>query len=363
MSCEADGTGCPRCDRLPETLSADWTLYLWPPQGHSGGKLERHLKAAGTTYERAPDGTGLKLRLADADGRTALTTLPETLSGEELQDTRVLALQPGREPGFQDYPRVTSLSRTLNFLRAEPLLAVLRDESFKVHYAPVVFADDHDDVLAYHARLAFPAIGAPADEVFDLARKADLLHQLDRAARIASIERAAAAGIRKPIFVEFQPAAIYDPVYCLQTTVAAAKSAGVEPDNIVFTLSHPDRGYDIGHLRNILSYYRQRGFRVALGQLGAGLGSLELLQHLRPEFAWLSADLVAGIEGDPYRGVIARKLLEMAHRLRVETIAESRASAEDRDWLYEHGASYLALAPDGNGSTGTTNAGLPETAQ
>ncbi|MFP3326285.1 EAL domain-containing protein, partial [Planococcus sp. SIMBA_160] len=78
----------------------------------------------------------------------------------------------------------------------------------------------------------------------------------------------------------------------------------IEPQNIVFTLSHPDRGYDIAHLQNILSYYRQRGFRVALGQLGAGLGSLELLQHLRPEFAWLSTELVAGIEGDPYRGVI-----------------------------------------------------------
>lgn len=363
MSCEADGTGCPRCDRLPETLSADWTLYLWPPQGHSGGKLERHLKDAAVAYETAPDGQALKLRLADAEGRTALTTLPDSLSVEELQDTRVLALEPGREPDFRDYPRVTSLYRTLNFLRAEPLLDILQDDSFEVHYAPIVFADDYDDVLAYHARLAFPAIGAPADAVFDLARKAELLHQLDRAARIASIDRVADAGIRKPIFVEFQPAAIYDPVYCLQTTVAAAKGAGIAPENIVFTLSHPDRGYDIAHLQNILSYYRQRGFRVALGQLGAGLGSLELLQHLRPEFAWLSAELVAGIEGDPYRGVIARKLLEMAHRLRVETIAESRASADDRDWLYEHGVSYLALDPDGNGSTGTTDSSLPEAAQ
>jgi EAL domain-containing protein (putative c-di-GMP-specific phosphodiesterase class I) len=162
---------------------------------------------------------------------------------------------------------------------------------------------------------------------------------------VACIEQGPAQGIDTPIFVEFQPAAIYDPVYCLRTTVATAQQVGMAPENIVFTLSHPNRGYDIKHLQNILAYYRQRGFRVALGQLGSGLGSLELLQHLRPEFAWLSGELIRGVNGDPYRSVIARKLLEMAHRLRVETIGEGGLDQVDRAWLYEHGTDYVALDP------------------
>ena len=343
MDCQADGRGCARCERLPEAPSEDWTLYIWPPQGHSGGKLERHLTAAGIALARAEDGRALKLQLSDDGTRAAIAGLAEPLSVEELKDTRVLAMVGARAPDFADYPRVTSLERTINFLRSGPLLDILREESFTVAYAPIVYADDHDDVLAHEARLNFPAMDAGPAEVFELAEKADLLHQLDRAARVACIERAPDGGIDTPIFVEFQPTAIYDPVYCLRTTVAAAQRVGVAPENIVFTLSHPNRGYDIQHLRNILSFYRQRGFRVALGQLGSGIGSLELLQHLRPEFAWLSAELVAGIDGDPYRGVIARKLLEMAHRLRIETIAEGGLSRADHAWLYEHGVSYLAL--------------------
>ncbi len=322
--------------------------------------MERHLKAAGVAFAHAEDARALTLRLDGEGARAAVADLTASLSVEELKDTRVLAMAGERAPGFADHPRVTSLERTINFLKSGPLLDILRDESFQVGYAPIVYADDRDDVLAHEARLSFPAMGASRAEVFQLAEKADLLHQLDRAARVACIERAPDDGIDTPIFIEFQPAAIYDPVYCLRTTVAAANRVGVAPENIVFTLSHPSRGYDIQHLRNILAFYRQRGFRVALGQLGSGLGSLELLQHLRPEFAWLSAELVAGIDGDPYRGVIARKLLEMAHRLRIETIAEPGLDAADHAWLYEHGASYLALG-EADGAP-TTNAATSKVA-
>jgi EAL domain-containing protein (putative c-di-GMP-specific phosphodiesterase class I) len=194
-----------------------------------------------------------------------------------------------------------------------------------------------------------------ADAVFELARRADLLHQLDRSARIACIEATPAQNIDTPVFVEFQPAAIYDPVYCLRTTVDAAKRVGLPPENIVFTLNHPQGGYDVNHLKNILSYYREQGYEVALGRLGSGVGALELLQHLRPEYAWLAPQLIRGVAGDPYRGVIARKLLEMAHRLRIETIAYADPDSAEANWLYEHGVNYLAsLAGAGTPATTTT---------
>jgi EAL domain-containing protein (putative c-di-GMP-specific phosphodiesterase class I) len=344
MACQSDGS-CPRCEGLPARPSVPWTLYLWPPQGHSGGKIAEALDAGGLTPQTGPDGRALRLDLDGPAARAQVAALERVLSGEELADTRALALSPERSPEFADYPRVTSLARTIAFLRAEPLLDTLQDGAFEVGFAPIAYADDPDDVMAHQARLAFPRLGEPAARVYELAAQADLLHQLDRACRVACIEQGPAQGVDTPIFVEFQPAAIYDPVYCLRTTVATAKQVGVAPENIVFTLSHPNRGYDIKHLQTILTYYRQRGFRVALGQLGSGLGSLELLQHLRPEFAWLSAELIRGVNGDPYRSVIARKLLEMAHRLRVETIGEGGLDEPDRAWLYEHGTDYVALDP------------------
>jgi len=332
------------------------TLYLWPPLGHSAGKIRKQLDAAGVPFQPAADGDGMILEVADAATRAALIALEATLSAEERRAARTLALAPGVEPQFADYPRVDALDTYINYLRSGPLLDTLAENAFEVGFAPIVFADDHSDVMAHGAQLTFPRLRDTADAVFELARRADLLHQLDRSARIACIEATPAQDIDTPVFVEFQPAAIYDPVYCLRTTVDAARRVGLPPENIVFTLNHPQGGYDVHHLKNILSYYREQGYEVALGRLGSGVGALELLQHLRPEYAWLAPQLIRGVAGDPYRGVIARKLLEMAHRLRIETIAYADPDGPEATWLYEHGVNYLAR-PAGTGSPATTKTG------
>ena len=343
MACSSTGTGCARCERLPARPDDPATLYLWPPLGHSAGKIRKQLAADGVAFDPAPDGDGMILQVGDDTVRRSLLNLEEKLSPEERRAARTLTLAPGATPGFADYPRVNALETFLNYLRAGPLLDTLADDAFEVGFAPIVFADDHSDVMAHGAKLRFPRMAElDADAVFDLARRADLLHQLDRSARVACIEAAPAQRIDTPVFVEFQPAAIYDPVYCLRTTVEAAKRVGLPPENIVFTLNQPLGGYDIGHLRNILGYYREQGYEVALGKLGSGVGALELLQHLRPQYAWLAPQLVQDVATDPYRGVIARKLLEMAHRLRIETIAYTAPESADATWLYEHGANYLA---------------------
>lgn len=325
------------------------TLYLWPPLGHSAGKIRKQLEAADVPFQPAADGEGMILDVADAPARAALIALEDTLSTEERRAARALALAPGATPEFADYPRVNALDTLINYLRAGPLIDTLADSAFEVGFAPIVFADDHSDVMAHGAQLKFPRLCETADAVFELARRADLLHQLDRSARIACIEATPAQDIDTPVFVEFQPAAIYDPVYCLRTTVDAAKRVGLPPENIVFTLNHPQGGYDVNHLKNILSYYREQGYEVALGRLGTGVGALELLQHLRPEYAWLAPQLIQGVAGDPYRGVIARKLLEMAHRLRIQTIAYADPTSAEANWLYEHGVNYLASTTGARG--------------
>jgi EAL domain-containing protein (putative c-di-GMP-specific phosphodiesterase class I) len=341
MPCTTSGGGCARCERLPARPGSPITLYLWPPLGHSAGKIRKRLQTAGVPFELAADGEGMILQVADDATRRTLIGLEETLSAEERRAARALAIAPGAEPAFGDYPRVNALDTFINYLRAGPLIDTLAEDAFEVGFAPIVFADDATDIMAHGARLRFPRIPEAPDAVFELARRADLLHQLDRSARIACIQAAPAQGIDTPVFVEFQPAAIYDPVYCLRTTVEAAKRVGLPPENIVFTLNHPQGGYDVDHLRNILSYYREQGYEVALGRLGSGVGALELLQHLRPQYAWLAPQLIQGVAGDPYRGVIARKLLEMAHRLRIETIAHAEPASAEANWLYEHGVNYL----------------------
>ncbi|MGY3253983.1 EAL domain-containing protein (putative c-di-GMP-specific phosphodiesterase class I) [Thermostichus sp. MS-CIW-19] len=105
---------------------------------------------------------------------------------------------------------------------------------------------------------------------------------------------------------------------------------------MVFEVNESDRSPDLDHLQRILRFYRQAGFRVALDDLGAGYGSLNLLHRLQPDVIKLDRELIRGVDGDPYKAVIAQKVLELAQELGIVTLAEGIETAEELQWVRDH---------------------------
>ena len=160
---------------------------------------------------------------------------------------------------------------------------------------------------------------------YQAAKEADLLFPLDRAARLSAIRSAVSHGLddgNSRLFINFNPTSVYDPVFCLRTTVSAIAETGLKRDRIVFEVVESDQIEDIGNLTKITDYYRNAGFKVALDDLGSGYGSLNLLCGLKPDFVKLDMQLMRGIDQDFYKAQIVGKLLEMAQRLGVMTVAE-----------------------------------------
>jgi EAL domain-containing protein (putative c-di-GMP-specific phosphodiesterase class I) len=290
--------------------------------------------------------TGAAVVGADAGQVRALgRALLEALSSEEVKATRVLATAPEAGPGRRDYPAVMPLRQMLVFAESGWLLDALAREDLAVAFDPIAFADAPADVYAHQAVVS---AGDPRGQrlggraLLQLAQDAGLLFQADRMARIAAIKAAQAQGIDTPVFVDFSPASIYDPSFCLRTTVAALESTAIAKDAVCFTIIAPERWDDTRHLRTILDFYRGSGFRVALGGVGSGASSLSLIETLKPDVIFLDGSIVAGVEGDPYRQVIGRKLLEIAQRLRIESVVGGVSSPAELSWAYEHGANYVA---------------------
>lgn len=97
---------------------------------------------------------------------------------------------------------------------------------------------------------------------------------------------------------------------------------------------------EVSHLRRILDYYRTRGFRVALDDMGAGYNSLLSLNELRPDFVKVDIELIRGVDADPFKARIAANMLELANRLEIPSIVEGIENAGEYRWVRDHGASY-----------------------
>jgi len=335
---------CSRCERLPAKVSSTGTLYLWFPIGHTYSKVMQFFQQEEHEIEVLADRQGLRVPLQDTEIQSLALKLVEILSRRELQDIQVLFMEGTAVPQLRDFPRTSSLQRLLTLSQSDWLLEMIADGRITSYFQPIVRAGDTAEVFAQEAllrglesdgRLVSPGL------MLEVARDADLLFQLDLAARRSAIQAAHRHQLRSLIFINFTPTSIYDPQFCLRSTVEAIDEAGISHDQIVFELTESDRSQEIEHLQAILQFYRSAGFRVALDDVGSGYSGLNLLHQLRPDFIKLDMELTRSVHEDPYKALIAEKVLDIAQQLHIQTVAEGIESPEELAWVREHGADFV----------------------
>jgi len=282
--------------------------------------------------------------LREPSAQDLAVSLTKVLTRKELQDTQVLMMTSDTAPQLQDFRRVTSLQQFVALSQSDWLLDMLSANQLTSYFQPIVLAKDTAQVFAQEALLR----GIDTDgtlvypgRIIELARDADLLFQLDLAARRSAIREAQRHGIQEHLFINFMPSALYDPTFCLRSTISAIDEASIPHEHVVFEVVESEQSPDISHLKTILNFYRNAGFQVALDDLGAGYSSLNLIHQLRPDFIKLDRELTHNVHQDPYKALIAEKLLEIAQRLEILTIVEGIECEEELQWAREHGASFV----------------------
>lgn len=332
--------GCEIQASAPPDLT---TLYLIAPLPHTQAKLRGALR---NEVEFLQDTSGDVLQVALAHDRAGeiFHRLARTLSAPELRACRAALVPPGESFGIQHMSAVQSLHSLISRHDSGWLADLLLEQGLYSVFQPIVGAATPNQPFAHEClirgRLA-DGRDVSAGEILGAARAADLLFHLDREARLTAIRDASRHGITTPLFINFNPTAIYDPQFCLRTTVAAAKATGIPEQRFVFEVIESDAVDDMGHLLRILNYYRDAGFRVALDDLGSGFASLNLLTQLRPDFVKFDRELIRNIDHDPYKQKVVRKLVELALELEIDTVAEGIERREEWIWLRETGIQYL----------------------
>lgn len=260
-----------------------------------------------------------------------------------MQDSKSLVVAEGVTPTLFELMQMQSLSTLISRVQGEWLIEMLLEERLITHFQPIISCTPPHKIFAYECllrgkerdgKLIYP------DRIFNAGRTSGLLFYLDRDARLTTIRNIVDYQLTCPVFINFNPSSIYDPKYCLRTTLEAVKAANIRPEYIVFEVVESEEVKDLQHLLKILSFYRNFGFRIALDDLGAGYSSLNLLPQLRPDFVKLDMELIREVDGDPYKAIIASKLIEMARDLNIKIIAEGIESEGEWHWVKEHGVDY-----------------------
>ena len=214
-----------------------------------------------------------------------------------------------------------------------PLLDLLKSNRLTTHFQPI-FQAGSMALWGYECLMR----GTTADgqklspaTIIQWAQQEQLIFMLDRVCRETHLRNAGLAGLPKhaALLINFMPTAIYKPEFCLQTTMAAAKQADIDPSRIIFEVVEQYEVPDPEHLRGILQYYRDHGYRVALDDLGSGYAGLELLADLEPDLVKIDRDLVSkSVKSMMHRSVVGA-LVQIGHDNDKLVLAEGIETADE----------------------------------
>jgi EAL domain-containing protein (putative c-di-GMP-specific phosphodiesterase class I) len=335
---------CSRCETVPDKIEGSGGLYLWFPVSHTLNKIIAALAKARLEYLLLEDGKCLYI-LIDSRGTERFNkTALSTLTTQELKETKVLWMRGIEQPKLCDFSRITSLDSFINFSNSDWLLDLLSEERLTTHFQPIVYASDTSKIFAQEALLrGIDEQGnlIPPGRIFAQAESAGIIFQLDALARTRAIREAKVYEMKELLFINFSPTSVYDPATCLRMTVEAIDESGIPHSNIVFEVAESRHPPDMSHLMKILNFYREAGFLIALDDFGSGASNLNLMHQLRPDFIKLDMELIRNVHLDSYKALITEKMLEIADKLDIKTVAEGVETLEEFEWVRQRGATFV----------------------
>jgi len=315
---------CPHCEASP--IFHGRTLHIWAPQQHTLAKLDR---ACAEVWATETDRAEMHVRLTEVDHGALADKLAAVLTEPEQRDCRVVVT--GGEPLTAAHiPSVLSVENYITTVHGAWLADILGEARLNFAFQPIVDINrrvyGHEALVRARTRDGDPI--SPA-RLFDAAGTPSLLATLDRQARLSAVAHMPAMPDGTRIFINFMPSTIYDPVYCLQSTASAVNDQGMDPASVVFEVVESDKTRDGEHLKAIVDFYRDHGYRVALDDFGTGHNNLSTLLEFRPNYIKVDKAITSRLSGDSTsRGMIG-DLVRQAADQGTRVIAEGIETESD----------------------------------
>lgn len=332
---------CRYCTSVPKSDYTNIIVYMSAPAEH----LETKIKHALGTLKYHFKDAGPYIIVDTPNFELLVSELDEGEFFNELETTAIQLL-PTDAGEFFDFALLTT-TRPLSYWRSlydhKELLDILGHQRLVTLFQPIVKADSLErygyEALSRGLRLDGRYLSA-----FDLFEGAKALHltaHLDRLCRESAIRHAAKQQIHNHLFINFIPDAIFDPDACLQTTLEAVATAQLDASKIVFEAVNTEDSPDQSHIRSILNFYKNKGYKTALDDVGRNYTNFESYHALDTHYIKIDTSVVRNIHHRPEHQALLEKLLPLKSQYGAVLVAEGIEREEEYSYLKNKGIDLM----------------------
>lgn len=172
------------------------------------------------------------------------------------------------------------------------------------------------------------------EELFRFASQSRLLSRLEFMVVGMALEEAAVRTIREPVFLNVTAVTLSHPLFLPHVLNCLERHPDLSPGQIFFEITERHEVTDLQAMADILASFRERGFRFAVDDAGAGYSSLQWIGELVPELIKIDSSMIRHVDRVAVKESMLRAFVTIAKEINCEIVAEGVEREEEADVLF-----------------------------
>ncbi|MEH7253590.1 EAL domain-containing protein [Neobacillus niacini] len=235
----------------------------------------------------------------------------------------------------------------LYFKRLKELRKIIKNQALETFFQPILNLNS-GETIGYEAlnRPAATNLFSDTETFYDFVGQSNQVFFFECFCRNLSLKRFIERYKENKqertslIFINIHPHVLLDSNYHSGETLQLLSVLGIEPKHVVFELTEKSAVTDFKLFEQVLSNYREQGFRIAIDDVGSGYNSLKTLIYLKPEFIKLDKALIQNIDQNREQQQLVKLIIDYAKQSSTKIIAEGIERLEELAFLCEQGVHY-----------------------
>jgi EAL domain-containing protein (putative c-di-GMP-specific phosphodiesterase class I) len=235
--------------------------------------------------------------------------------------------------------------------RRADLARMIDEEGVRAVFHPIVRLTD-EAIIGHEAltRPLKPNAFDSVEELFAFAESTEYLMDFERLCRATAIRSVNGLKNHGLLFLNASARAVEDPEWSTGVMDERLKKSGLAPKDVVVEIT--ERVAIVKHdaFQGALRSFKERGYRVAVDDMGAGYSSFQALASIEPDFLKFDVSLVRDIDKSSIKRSLLESLRALADKIKARVIAEGVERPEEKETLMglgiELGQGFLFKSPD-----------------
>jgi EAL domain-containing protein (putative c-di-GMP-specific phosphodiesterase class I)/GGDEF domain-containing protein len=277
----------------------------------------------------------LELRIAEAAESSPLHSIRIAAGHGRVANDPVIRSERSVHQAVSDAMLMSLVEKEgVDAVRRDELSRMIAQRCIRSVFHPIVRLTDrayigHEALTRPVGQVAFESI----EELFAFAESSDLVMDFERLCRHTAVKAAKDVPNLGLLFLNASAKAVEDPEWSSGVMDEMLAASGLRPHDVVVEITERTAIVHHDTFQSALRMFKERGYRVAVDDMGAGYASFQSLASIEPDFLKFDVSLVRDIDKSSIKRSLLDSLHQLAEKIHARVIAEGVERAEEREAL------------------------------